>query len=201
MVIIAGYTDDISAIAREHSGIVTARQVTDAGIPRRVLSDMTASGHLVRIERGIYLLEGSWEDEFLVYSLRYPKGIFSYDTALYLHGLTDAVPQVFTMTFPQGYNTKSLANTMLDVRRAESALLGLGKALVSSPSGNPVSSYSRERTLCDILRGSEADDSGRASVAYQRYCSASDKDIATLLDYAACLRVTTRVQNYLKALL
>jgi predicted transcriptional regulator of viral defense system len=162
---------------------------------------MTGSGQLTKIEQGIYLLDGSWEDEFYVYSLRYPKGIFSHDTALYLHGLTDATPQVFTMTFPQGYNTKSLENPMLDVRRTEAELFGLGRSSAFSPSGNTVLAYSQERTLCDILRGSEANDTGRASVACQRYCASSDKDIAALLDYAVQLRVTARVQNYLKVLL
>jgi predicted transcriptional regulator of viral defense system len=66
-VILTGCSEDIAAIAKGHSGIVTASQVTAAGIPRRVLSEMTASGQLAKIERGIYLLGGGWEYAFLVY--------------------------------------------------------------------------------------------------------------------------------------
>jgi hypothetical protein len=200
-VIDVSYAEDIEKIAREEQGVVTTRQVTAAGIPRHALSAMVKMGALARIERGIYLLEGFWEDEYLVYSLRYPKGIFSYDVALYLHELTDATPQRFTMTFPQGYNTASLANPMLDVRRAKKSLFDLGDSRVVTPSGNNVRAYNKERALCDILRGSEADDADRSRIAYQRYCASSDKNVSLLLDYASRLRVTSRVQNYLKALL
>jgi hypothetical protein len=70
------------------------------------------------------------------------------------------------MTFPQGYNTTSLANALLDVRRTKKAFFGLGRMRMPSPSDSPVSVYSRERTLGDILRGSEVDDTGRAGVAF-----------------------------------
>jgi predicted transcriptional regulator of viral defense system len=162
---------------------------------------MVETGVLARVERGIYLLEGHWEDECFVYSLRYPKGIFSHDTALYLHNLTDATPQRFTMTFPQGYNTTSLANPLLDVRRTGKPLFGLGDSQALTPSGSNVRAYDRERTLCDILRGSEADDADRSRIAYQRYCTSSSKNVPALLDYASQLHVEPRVQNYLKALL
>jgi hypothetical protein len=55
--------------------------------------------------------------------------------------------------------------------------------------------------LCDILRGSEADDTDRSRIAFQRYCASKARNTALLLDYAARLRVINRVHNYLKALL
>ena len=195
------HAERIAEIARNGQGVVTTSQVSVAGIPRHVLKTMMDSGELSQLERGIYLLEGYWEDEFMVFSLRYRKGIFSHGTALYLHGLTDTTPIVFTMTFPQGYNTFSLTNPMLDVRRTSKPLMALGDSQIQTPSGNLVRAYDVERTLCDILRGSESFDSDRSRIAFQRYCSSKEKNVAKLLDYAVRLRVTTRVQSYLKALL
>ena len=159
------------------------------------------TGALTKLERGIYLLEGFWEDEFMVCSLRYRKGIFSYNTALYLHGLVDAFPERLTMTFPQGHNSASLSSPLLEVRRSSASLFGLGASEVKTPSDNLVRAYNKERTLCDILRGSEADDTDRSRIAFRRYCASFDKDIPRLLEYASSLRVTARVHNYLKALL
>jgi len=197
----ATYIEDIKGLARGYQGIVTTSQVSAAGIPRYVLKTLLDSGSLTKIERGIYLLEGYWEDEFLIYSLRYPKGVFSFDTALYLHGLSDTSPTRFTMTFPQGYNTSSLNNALLVVRRSNESLFDLGRSQAITPSGSNVMTYNKERTLCDILRGAEADEADRSRIAFQRYCTSSEKNIALLLEYATRLRVAKRVKNYLKALL
>jgi predicted transcriptional regulator of viral defense system len=196
------YSDDITKIARANQGVVTTRQITTAGIPRYALATMVANGELDKLERGIYLLCGQWGDEYKIYSLRYRKGVFSHDTALFLHRLTDTTPDRFTMTFPAGYNTKSLENSLLDVRRTMAGIYGLGLTVdTHTPSGNLVTCYNKERTLCDILRGSEADNTDRSKTAFQRYISKADKNINRLLEYASVLHVTSRVQNYLKALL
>jgi predicted transcriptional regulator of viral defense system len=50
------YKQIINQILSENNGIVTAEQVSDYGIPRRCLSEMTDSGMLVRADRGIYAL-------------------------------------------------------------------------------------------------------------------------------------------------
>lgn len=182
--------------------MVTTEQITAAKIPRYVLSEMLESGKLSRLERGIYLLAGEWADEYKVYSLRYKKGVFSHDTALFLHGLTDITPGHFTMTFPAGYNTKSLNNAQLEIHRTKAAFYSLGLATdVKTPSDNKVVCYDKERTLCDILRGSDADDTERSKVAFKRYAAQGGKDINRLLEYAKILHVTSRVQNYLKVLL
>jgi predicted transcriptional regulator of viral defense system len=196
------YSDDIKKIASANQGMVTTRQITAVGIPRYALTTMVANGELDKRERGIYLLSGQWEDEYKIYSLRYRKGVFSHDTALFLHRLTDATPDRFTMTFPAGYNTKSLDNSLLDVRRAKAGIYELGLiADTHTPSGNLVTCYNKERTLCDILRGSEADSTNRSKTAFQRYISKTDKNINRLLEYASALHVAGKVQNYLKALL
>jgi predicted transcriptional regulator of viral defense system len=162
---------------------------------------MVESGSLIKLERGIYLLDGFWEDEFVVYSLRYRKGIFSHATALYLHGLTDRTPAHLSMTFPQGYNTVSLANPVLDVHRTAKSLFLLGGSLVATPSGNKVRVYDIERTLCDIVRGSNGGDVQVVNQAMKRYVASKNKDIQKLLGYAERLRVKPRILNYMEVLL
>ena len=193
--------EQLKILAENTRGLLTTNQVTNAGLPRHVLKTAIDSGFLTKLERGIYLLNGYWEDEYMVYSLKYSKGVFSHDTALFLHGLTDTTPSRHCMTFTAGYNTKSLSNPFLDVHRSSKELFFLGISEVATPSGNQVSCYSIERTLCDILRGSEANDTDRARKAYQRYCLSPEKDISLLLEFATRLHVATTSQSYLRALL
>ena len=100
----------IQNILKINNGIVTTTQVTEAGIPRRCLRAMVDSGIIYRVERGIYALPESWEDELFFMQYRFSKGIFSHETALYLHTMTDRTPIPYTMTFPFGYNTSSVKN-------------------------------------------------------------------------------------------
>ncbi len=91
-------------MAEIHQGMITSTQVTEAGIPRRCLSSMVLRGLLVKVERGVYTLPETWEDELFILQWRFSRGIFSHETALYLHAMTDRTPSRYTMTFPFGYN-------------------------------------------------------------------------------------------------
>ena len=59
---------------------------------------------LVQVDRGFYALPETWEDPFPVAQHRFARGVFSDETALFLHHMTDRVPFSLTMTFPRGYN-------------------------------------------------------------------------------------------------
>lgn len=68
------------------NGYVSSAQVTSAGISRRLLAVAVASGKLVRVKRGSYALPDTWGDEMYITQPRFARGIFSDETALYLHG-------------------------------------------------------------------------------------------------------------------
>lgn len=61
------------------------------------------------------------------------------------------------MTFPKGYNTPSLKQENILVRRVVPENYSFGVLELQSPCGNPIRVYDLERTLCDILRGSGSD--------------------------------------------
>ena len=100
-------------IAEQNNGIVSSGEATAAGIARRELSEAVERGELIRIARGVYALPEAWEDEFVLAQHRFARGIFSHETALYLHGLTDRAPDAMTMTFPRGYNTRNANATRI----------------------------------------------------------------------------------------
>ena len=64
----------IQEILKNNNGIVTTKQVTKDGIPRRCLSAMVESGMIYRVERGIYALPEVWEDELFFMQYRFSKG-------------------------------------------------------------------------------------------------------------------------------
>ena len=48
--------DTLIDTARKRYGYVSSAQVTDAGIPRRLITEAVEAGLLVRVDRGLYTL-------------------------------------------------------------------------------------------------------------------------------------------------
>lgn len=129
---------------------------------------------------------------------KYGRGIYSHDTALYLHGYSDRTPAQYTMTFPKGYNTPSLKQENIIVKRVMPDNYEFGIIEIGFPSGNPIRVYDLERTLCDILRGSDIQ---LIAAAMKRYTASKTKNIHKLMQYAEKLRVKPKVLRYLEVLL
>ena len=195
------YFDSMHALLNDHQGYITAAQVTAAGIPRRYLSEMLASGEICKVTRGLYALPAIWEDEMYSLQYRFAKGVFSHGTALYLHAMTDRTPHRYTMTFPHGYNTSGAKKQGLVVKTATSERFGLGITEVSSPCGKLVKVYDIERTLCDIVRGRHIDDVQLVNQAMKTYAVSGTKDIPKLMLYAERLCVKPKVLRYMEVLL
>ena len=182
------------------NGVVTTRKITELGLSRSVLTELVASGDLVRCSRGIYMLADEWEDEFYLLQKRYAQGIFSHGTALYLHGYSERVPLSVHMTFPTKYNSPSLAQENVIVTRVLPANYQLGVTTVMTPSGNPVTVYDLERSLCDVVRG-KGDDIQVVQYAMRQYAASRERDINKLMKYAKQLRVEPKVRQYMEVLL
>ena len=60
------------------------------------INQMVAEGKLFRVDKGIFS-EKEHVPELALLSYKYPKAIITMDTAFYLYGLTDEVPDVCTM--------------------------------------------------------------------------------------------------------
>ena len=191
----------IMRILKTNNGVVTATQVTEAGIPRRCLSAMVEAGTIYRVSRGIYALPEAWEDEMFFMQYRFSKGIFSHETALYLHGMIDRTPIRFTMTFPFGYNTGSVKKQGIVAKLSTVETYDLGITTVSSASGNPLKVYNIERTLCDIVKTRHKADIQVINQAMKAYANLKNKDIAKLMSYADQIRVKPKVLKYMEVVL
>ena len=191
----------IQSILNANNGIITTSQVTDAGIPRRCLSTMVQSGIIQRIGRGVYASPEAWPDEMFLIQSRFAKGVFSHETSLYLHGMSDRTPMRHTMTFPFGYNTGNAKRQQIIAKLSTLENYELGIIQLTSPGGSLVRTYDIERTLCDIVKTRHNADIQVVNQAMKLYADSKDKNIAKLMDYADKLRVKPKVLNYMEVLL
>ena len=192
---------NIVDLARENNGIVTPRLAARAGIQRSRLSEAVSAGYLARVGRGLYCLPETWEDEYALAQLRFPKGILSHGTALFLHDMTDRTPERITMTFPRSYNATGVREEGIVVKTCADDLLDLGLTTVIDPAGHTVGVYNVERTLCDLVRGKSAVDVQIVNPAMKRYAQSKNKRVNMLMDYATRLGVERKVRTYMEVLL
>ena len=191
----------LTEIAAERGGYVCTTQATAAGIPRRKLTEAVSRGDLVQVARGLYALPDTWEDPYLIAQHRFARGMFSDDTALFLHGLTDRAPFSLTMTFPRSYNATPAREAGITCRTCADNVLKLGVTELMTPHGNTVTCYDIERTLCDMFRGQGTIDAQIVAPAMQAYAQSSTRDIPKLVEYARALGAERKVRSYLEALL
>ena len=104
----------LKKLVREN-GYLYTKDVTSAGIRREQLKKYLDEGSLIRESRGIYSFADSINDEFVLLQSRCKKGVFSYGTALYFHGLSDRFPQMVSMTVPKTYNVFYLKEELFHV--------------------------------------------------------------------------------------
>ena len=122
----------------ERGGRITAKETSLAGIHRMFLKQLADAGQIVRVARGVYQLATTQEDELLNLQHRCPAGVFSCETALFLHSLIERAPFVWTMTFKGFYHSPSLAKNGIVVKHSSKNLYPLEIVDVRTPWGNTV---------------------------------------------------------------
>ena len=198
---IVGATEEIIKMAKENNGIVTTAMVVAAGFSRGNIKYLVDKGMIEKSARGVYILPEVWDDEIFNLQNRFKRGVYSHETALFLWDLTDRTPNRYHMTFPVNYNLTKPKQENIRCVQCKKELYDLGIAEVTTPGGNTVSTYSVERTLCDILRPHSRVDIQIVTEAFKRYAPRSDKNIPILSEYAKILKVETRLRSYLEVLL
>ena len=178
---------------------LSTEQLMCQNIPFSQIGKWLSSGRIEKIDRGVYCLPNTQRDDLALLQYRYDKCIFSGITALSLHGLTDHISEYYHVSFPQGYNPSSLRDCPwnISVTRSIPKIYGLGIMKMRTKTGNEISVYDRERSLCDILRGKGLPPF-IVRTAMKRYFNSSDKDVSKLKEYAQLLHVSDRIDRFIE---
>ena len=94
--------DVLDALVRGGNGVLRTADAVAAGIARPVLGNYVRERGLERVGHGLYLAPDAWKDGMYLLHLRCPQAVFSHDTALFLHDLTDREPNPYSITVKTG---------------------------------------------------------------------------------------------------
>lgn len=100
------------SIAQAQSGYFTTGQAAAAGYSPQLLRKYLGNGRVARVRRGIYRLihfpASEHEDLVVAWLWAEGAGVFSHETALALHDLSDALPAKIHMTIPASWRRRRL---------------------------------------------------------------------------------------------
>ncbi|MDR0898065.1 MAG: type IV toxin-antitoxin system AbiEi family antitoxin domain-containing protein [Oscillospiraceae bacterium] len=184
-----------------NAGMFTTAQANAAGVSNERLRLLVQSGALARPAFGVYALPDAFFDAMYAAQQRRPQIIYSHETALYLHGLTDRDPLGYSVTVPAGYNTARLRQEGFTVYTIRRELHAVGISEARTVFGHAVQAYGIERTLCDCLRSRNRMDIAILSDALKRYAKRKDKNLNTLMQMAKTFHVEKPLGGYLEVLL
>ena len=195
------YIAELTAIAKAHGGIIETNKAAQHGISKAMLSKLCKEGKIHRIVKGQYILSDDMQDELLAISNRSRNLIFSHETALYLHGISDRTPFEHTVTAPSNCIPSSSIKNECKVYFIKPELFELGKTLLETPAGNEVPGYDLERTICDVIRSRNKIGTETFLAALKMYAACPKKDLNKLNTYAKQMRVANVLRQYLEVLL
>ena len=192
--------DRVYALMKARNGYLTTKEARKNGIENKAMQRMAERGLIERAAHGLYVGADIFPDPFFVAQYRCPKGIFSNETALFLHDLSDRDPLRLMMTIPSGWNTKMLTDDTVLFFYSSPKKMGLGVCEIETPLGMTVKVYDAERTLCDCLKNIDKLDRDLVLTALKRYIKGGERDSAKLLEYATVLKIRDIVYRYLEVL-
>lgn len=196
-----GAYEQLDQILERQDGVLRTAQAVDAGISKPIFYEYVQARELERIAHGIYLSKDSWVDTMHLIHLRFEQAIFSHETALFFHDLTDREPTEYAVTVKTGYNPTNLKTEGIQVFTIKADLYGVGLTESQTPFGHTVPVYDMERTICDLLRSRRKIEIQTFQGALKAYVRRRDKDLRTLMHYAGLFRVEKILRQYLEVLL
>lgn len=195
------YITELAAIASEHGGIIEAKVAAQRGISKAMLYKLCKEDKIHRIVKGQYILPDDMQDELLSISKRSDKIIFSHETALFLHGISDRTPFEHTITAPSGCIPSVAIKSECKVYYIKPELFDLGRTMLKTPAGNKVQVYDLERTICDVIRSRNKLGTETFLAALKMYAASPKKNLNKLNTYAKQMRVEKVLRQYLEVLL
>ena len=177
--------------------------VMNHGIHKDVLKELTIKKELEKIANGLYALPSENIDEYLYFSYRIPKGIFSHETSAYLQGLSTRMPLAYVMTVKVGDNVSRVKSVRDNIifKYVKKDYYDIGKMAIISPFGREISVYDKERTILDIIKDKDRIDVQVFSEVIKSYFASKEKNLLKLSKYAIMINMEYALKQYSEVLL
>ncbi len=192
--------DNFLEIINKNGGVITSKEAENNGISRTMLKKMNDTNYIKRIEYGIYATDEFIYDEYYIFQLKHKNSIFSHNTSLYFQGLTERTPSKMDVTVKRNINLSTLKDR-INLYRVNENILNLGKMQLKTPYNHIVTSYNKERTVCDIINSKFNLDIEIANKSIRNCIKCKDFNANEMFEYAKKMKIYEKVKNYMEAII
>lgn len=173
----------LTKVFEDNNGILTTNMASENGINDSTLRKAVERKDIKKYGRGIYLLDDSYFDDLYLLQLKYPKSIFSHETAVMLHWLSTNYPFVYHLSFPRGYHLFNAKEQNIKPYYMEKSELNDEYIdEIDSWDSNPLRVTNLEKTIIDMLRYQKSTP-GLVDEMLDDYMSRKNKNIQRLEEY------------------
>ena len=169
--------EKLDLLLRECGGTIQTFQVLNNGISKSVFYAYVKERGLEQAAHGVYVSPDTWTDAMYLLHLRCGQAVFSHETALFFHDLTDREPLKYTITVRTGYNPSRLQEDGFQVYTVKKDLHEIGIIAMQTSFGHSVPVYDMERTICDLLRSRKNVEMQVFQDALKQYAKRKDKNL------------------------
>ena len=195
------YTHRVLELVRS-KGMLRARDLDDAGMPRVILTRLTANQKLERVGRGLYRLPGTQASEhesLTTVAIKAPRAVFCLLTALQVHELTTQLPHQVWIAMPRGCHVPKISYPPLRMIQMAGGAYTAGVEEVECD-GVKLRVYGVAKTIVDCFKhrnqiGLDVALEALRTARAQRKVSADE-----LWRYAKLCRVANVMRPYLEAI-
>ena len=190
--------DHLLEVIENNTGVITTKEVLDHGFHKDTLKALVVDGKLEKVATGLYALPHENIDEYLYFTHRIKKGVFSHETAAYLQGLTTKIPCNYVMTIMVGDNVSRVTRLKdnINFKYVDKELFEIGKVEQLSPFGRILLTYDKERTVLDIIRDKDRIEGQIFRETIRNYFLNTDMNILKLSQYAVSMNMEDELTQY-----
>ena len=181
--------EKILQLIQRNNGYITTKEIVDNGLSKMALKRLCDNGLLKRVSTGYYSLPNMIDDDYYKIISKSKNAVFSYNTSLFLHELSDRTPLYFDVTVPRGYGGPLQNIDVVSLHYVDNNILNLGMEIIKSPFGMDIKCYDVERTICDIIKDKNNMDKEIYTKALKWYAEKKDKDMLKLAKYSKKLHI------------
>lgn len=160
-----------------------------------LLKKAVEAGKIYKLEKGVYSDE-KYVPEKCIIAMKYPKGVFTMNTAFYHYNLTDVIPDEYQLATDRNAAKISDKRVIQIFEQADLLMLG---ATTEQINGCTINIYNKERLLVELLRH-------KSKLPFDYYKEVllnyrdiiHELDIRLIQDYAEAVPKSTMIMETLK---
>ena len=179
----------------ENHGLIKTSDLNNLGIDFRRVQAFVDEGKLTRVKNGYYTAKGMDIPEEQLIAAMFPDGLLTMESAAYYHGYLKKKPAHWSVAISKNTSKSRfhLDYPIVIPFYTEPEVLEKGANQITLGDCT-MGIYSKERTICDILKYQEKMERKDFKEAVLSYIQDDDKNVADLMTFAKERKVLKKVQ-------